>query len=303
MKQTKIAVIGAGAVGSTTVYALMLRNIPAEIHLVDVNEERCKGEVFDLTDALSFSATSKIKSSSLAHIKDADIIIIAAGIPQKPGQSRQELVSTNKKIVLSIISELKPLKKETIILVVTNPVDTLTYFVQQAAGLPTGHVFGTGTFLDSQRVRGAIAEKVGIAEESIHAYILGEHGDSQIAAWSSARIAGAPLLDFQGITQHDLDTFAHDTRTKVYEIIKCKGATFFGIATCVAALCEDIVFDQKRIAPVSVFNEKFGVCLSFPAVIGRNGVEQVVPVELNETEQKGLMDSVQSLKKTIELAQ
>ncbi len=302
MKQTKIAIIGAGAVGSTTAYALMLKNIPAEIHLVDVNPQRCKGEVFDLVDALSFSTTSKIKSSDLSHVKDSDIIILTAGIPQKPGQTRQELVTTNKQIILSIINNLKPFKQDTIIIVVTNPVDALTYFVQQASGLAEGHVFGTGTFLDSQRVRGAIAEKLGIAEESIHAYILGEHGDSQVAAWSSARIAGVPVLDFQGITQQDLDAFAQDTRTKVYEIIKCKGATFFGIAACVAALCEDIIFDQKRIAPVSVFNKKFDVCFSFPAVIGCHGVEQVIPVILNDAEEKQLLLSAQSIRETIELA-
>jgi L-lactate dehydrogenase len=302
MKQTKIAIIGAGAVGSTTAYALMLRNVAAEIHLVDVNETRCKGEVFDLSDVLSFSETSKIQTSSLEHVRDSDIIILAAGLPQKSGQSRRELINTNKKIALDIVSGLKPLNTDSIIIVVTNPVDAITYFVHHALSLPAGHIFGTGTFLDSQRVRGEIAKKIAIAEESIHAYILGEHGDSQIAAWSSAHIAGVPLLKFPGITQKDLDAFAQATRTKVYDIIQCKGATFFGITACVAALCEDIVFDQKRIAPVSVFNEKLGVCLSLPAVIGRNGAEKIMPIPLNDMEQQGLLESVQSLKKTIELA-
>lgn len=302
MKHTKIAIIGAGSVGSTTAYALMLRNIAAEIVLIDINKQRCKGEVFDLSDALSFSGTSKICNTPLSEVDAPDIIIIAAGQAQKPGQNRTELVSTNKKIVTSIIKDLKPLKKETIIIMVTNPVDAMTYHAQQISGLPKAQVFGTGTFLDTQRLRGELSEKLSIAQQSIHTYVLGEHGDSQFVAWSSARIAGVPILDFHGITQKDLDQFAKRAREKVYEIIECKGATFFGIAACTAALCENIIFNQKRIAPISVFIERFDVCLSMPAVIGCEGVEKIISIPLSDLENKQLEQSAQKIRETIDMA-
>ncbi|MFC1845647.1 hypothetical protein ACFLX2_00805 [Candidatus Dependentiae bacterium] len=204
-----------------------------------------------------------------------------------------------KKIVTSIIGDLKPLKKDAIVIIVTNPVDAMTFYAQKASELPHRQVFGTGTFLDSQRLRGLISEKLNIAEQSIHAYVLGEHGDSQFPAWSTARIAGLPLLEFRGITEADLDSFAAKARQKVYEIINCKGATFFGIAACVSAICENILFNQKRIAPVSVFAKEFGVYLSMPAVLGSSGIEQIIPVALNEKEKRQMKESADKIKKTI----
>jgi len=296
MKHTKITVIGAGAVGSTTVYALMLKNIAAEIILVDRDKDRCKGEAFDLSDALSFSETSKITSSHQADGQQSNIVIITAGVPQLPGQSRMQLLDTNGKIVTSIIEDLKPLDKNTIIIVVTNPVDVMTLYAQQAAGLPRGQVFGTGTFLDSQRMKGLLSKKLNIAEQSIHAHILGEHGDSQFPVWSSAQIAGVPILDFAQLTQKDLDTLALEVKQKAHEIIKCKGSTFFGIAACTSAICESIIFDKKRIVPVSTFIEQFGLCLSMPAVLGCNGIEQIIPVPLNKKEKAQMEQSAQKIK-------
>lgn len=300
MKHTKIAIIGAGRVGTTTAYALMLKNIVGEILLVDIDPQRCKGEIFDLADTLSFSTASNIHEASLKEAGQADIIIVAAGISQKPGQSRTELLKTNHTIITGIMHDMQPINKNAVLLIVTNPVDLMTLCAQEHAGLPVNQVFGSGTFLDSTRLQLAIANAVGVAEESVQAYILGEHGDSQFPAWSSAQISGIPLLKFPGITQADLEKIAKQTKNKVYEIILCKGSTFFGIATCVAALCESIIFNQKKVFTLSVFNQAFGVCLSVPAVLGERGIEKVLPIPLNNEEQKQFALSATTIRSTKE---
>lgn len=296
MVRDKIAIIGAGSVGSTTAYALMLKNVVAEICLVDIDEKRCRGEIDDLVDALPFCQTSQICVNDLTQARDARIIIIAAGVRQKPNQSREELLSTNRSILSSIIKGLHPLSHESILLIISNPVDVLTMCAQEMSGLPRTHVFGSGTFLDSQRLRHLIAQEVGIAEQSIDAYILGEHGDTQFPAWSTAHIDGIPINEFPNLTSQKLNDLAQKTRNKAYEIIACKGATFYGIATCVASICESIVYNQKRVIPVSCFIEELGVCLSMPAVIGLNGIEQILPAALNAQENELLQKSAQRLR-------
>ena len=300
MKHTKITIIGAGSVGSTTAYALMLRNIAAEIILIDIDKDRCKGEALDLSDALAFSETSKITYSHQVSSQQSDIIIISAGAPQMLGQSRIELMETNGKIVTTIIEDLKPINKNTIIIVVTNPVDIMTLYVQQIAGLPQGQVFGTGTFLDSQRMKGLLAQKLNIAEQSIHAYVLGEHGDSQFPLWSSAQIAGVPILDFDQLKQKDLDAIALKTKQRAYEISKCKGSTFFGIAACVSTICESMIFDKKRIIPVSTFIKEFGLCLSMPAVLGYKGIERIISIPFSKKEKDQMEQSAQKIRDAID---
>jgi len=299
MRHTKVAIVGAGAVGSTIAYSLILNNVAAEIMLIDINEERCKGEVLDLSDALAFSDTSKIHQSSAQDARESDIIIICAGTAQKPGQPRTELININKKIVTSVIKDLTPLKEKTIIIVVTNPVDAMTFFAQQASNLPKNNIFGSGTFLDTQRLKGALSKKLHIAEQSIQTCVIGEHGDSQVPTWSSTYVGGKPVLDFPEINKEVLDKTMKEVRQKAYEIINCKGATFFGIASCVSALCESVLFDQKKVLPVSVFMEEFGVCLGIPAIIGRHGVEEIVPVLLNKKEKKLLELSAKKIRETI----
>jgi len=301
MKHTKIAIVGAGAVGSTTAYALMLRNIAAEIMLIDINIERCEGEILDLSDAISLSCASKIKRGTMEDAREADIVIICAGAKQKPGQKREELIKINKKVVSSIINDLKPTNPHTKIIMVTNPVDIMTYFAQKESDLPKSQVFGTGTFLDTLRIRGLIAKELHIAEQSVHAYCLGEHGDSQFVAWSSASVAGKPLTDFPHLDKADLDQLSHAAKNKVYEIIKCKGATFFGIAACISAICADIIFDQKYVIPLSTYIEKFRVCISMPVVIGKSGIEKIIDIPLNDEEQALLKSSADKLKKIIEI--
>ncbi len=295
MKHSKIAIIGAGSVGSTTAYALLLKNIIAEIIIVDVNEVRCRGEILDLADALSDNGTSKIKTGNAKDAAQADIIIIAAGKPQNPGQSRIELLQENKKVFASIFAEITPINPTTIIIVVTNPLDLMTHYAQSLSGLPHAQVFGSGTYLDTLRLRGIVGQKIGAAISSIHAYILGEHGDGQFAAWSSARVAGIPLTSFPGIQQKDLILMEEEVKNKAYEIIECKGSTYFGIAACVATICESIIFDQKEIMPLSTYIKEYDMYLSLPVVLGEKGIEKILPIPLNDVEQKKLDDSTEKL--------
>lgn len=290
VKQSTVAIIGAGAVGATTAYTCIMQ-LAAKIMLVDINVQRCAGEVDDLADALSFGSASEIMQGTLQEAGQADIIIIAAGVPQKPGQSRLELLTTNKKVIASILTEMQPINKQSVIIVVTNPVDILTRLVQELSGLPRNQVFGSGTLLDTQRLRGLISKKIQVDPRSIHLYVLGEHGDSQCVAWSSADVGGSSLLQFPQLTQKELDAMAVQARQKAYDIIACKGSTSFGIAACVAAYCQNILLDQKRIVPVSCFVESLGVCLSMPAVLGRNGIEQILNIPLDATERAALEQS------------
>lgn len=298
MKSIKISIIGAGSVGSTIAYALMLKNIAAQIYLIDINEIRCRGEILDLSDALSFCGPSHIKSGTTSDAQQSDIIVVAAGSRQKPGQDRRALFEQNRQIVTDIITTLQPINKNSIIIMVTNPVDSLTYVAQQLSGLPRSQVFGSGTFLDTQRLRELIATRIHIAEQSIHAYVLGEHGDTQFAAWSCARVAGMTMADF-GLSETDLIHIAQKAREKAYEIIACKGATYYGIATSVAALCRTILFNQKRVTPVSCYVEEFKVCLSLPVVLARNGIEKILHLPLSSHEQKQLAHSAKVLQKMI----
>ncbi|PKN03706.1 L-lactate dehydrogenase [Candidatus Dependentiae bacterium HGW-Dependentiae-1] len=296
MKHSKIAIIGAGRVGTTTAYALMLKNIVAEILLVDIDPNRCQGEIYDLADTLSFSTASNIHAATLKEAGRADIIVVTAGIAQQPKQSRTALIEVNQKIVTNILSDLKPINPHAIILMVTNPVDLMTLCAQEHAGLPHAQVFGSGTFLDSKRLQLAIANHVGVAEESVHAYVLGEHGDTQFPAWSCAQISGIPLLKFPGINEKDLAKIGVQTKNKAADIILCKGSTFFGIAICVAAMCESILFHQKKVFTLSVFNQEFGVCLSLPVVLGGRGIEKILPIPLSDSEQKQFTASAQALR-------
>lgn len=296
MKNSRIAIIGAGDVGATTAYAILLKNIACEILLVDANQMHCKGQVLDLCDALPFYRSSTIRQATLKEAGSADIILIAAGARQKPGQSRTELLTTNYAIMSSIINDMQPLSPDSIIIVISNPVDILTEFIQNKAGLPRNQVFGSGTLLDSLRLRGLLKQKTGIAEQSIGAFILGEHGDTQFPVWSSASIAGIPITQFPGLTQPLLDEYANQARQKAYDIIACKEATYFGVAACVANMCESILFDKREIVPLSTYLSDLGVCLSLPCVLGSSGIEQVLRQGLDASELKKLAISAQAIK-------
>lgn len=299
MKLSTIAIIGAGAVGATTAYALILKNCAAEILLVDVDEQRCLGEIFDLSDALPFSNCSSIRRGTSQEAGQADIIIIAAGQKQKPNQTRTELLDANKQTMALILQSMQPLNTSALIIVVTNPVDILTLYAQQYAGLNRKQVFGSGTFLDTQRLRAFVAQKLEVAEESVYAYVVGEHGDTQFVAWSSAHVGGIHLSNFPQLNASVRDAIEKQTQQKAYEIIACKDATYFGIATCIASICEAIIFNQKMVIPLSCYQEQLGVCLSLPAVLGAHGIEKILPISLDAQEQQKLQQSAQKLKKLL----
>lgn len=299
MKGFRIAIIGAGRVGATTAYTIMQHNLASEIILIDANDRRCSGEIFDLSDALAFCQTSSIKSGCTSDARDADIIIITAGIAQTPNQTRLELLQTNAKIMHDIFAQLKPINPEALIIMVTNPVDIMTCLAQKLSGLPHAQVFGSGTLLDSERLRFLLAQKLNISLQSINAYILGEHGDTQFPAWSSADIGGKPITQYPGITQKELDELAETTKKRAYEIIACKGYTAWGVASCVTELCKSIIFDQKRVIPVASFQESLGVCLSMPAIIGMHGIEGFVEIPLNSQEKEQLEKSAQALRESM----
>lgn len=296
MNYQRVSIIGAGVVGSTTAFALISRNIPVSITLVDVDETRCHGEILDLSDAGTFSHAPAIEETTFADAGKADIIVIAAGARQKPNQKRTELIAENRVIMKKIIEGIAPINPNAIIIVVSNPVDALTRYIQTIAQLPLNQIFGSGTLLDTQRLRTHVAKKVGLAEESVHAYVLGEHGDSQFAVWSSAMIDETPIAKFPGITQKLLNEIEQSTQNQAYEIIKCKGATYYGIASCVATLCNNIINDSKQIVPLSCYISEYDVCMSMPVVLGRAGIEKIIPVSFNKQEQEKLQRSIAMLK-------
>jgi L-lactate dehydrogenase len=300
MRHAKIAVIGAGAVGSASVYAMMWKNIAAEIILVDLNEKKCRGEILDLSDAIPFSCTSCLRQGTLEDAGHADIIIIAAGARQKPGQPREELLKTNWEVVSSILKAMQPINKQAIIIMVTNPVDLMAYCAQQLSGLPKEQVFGTGTMLDTQRLRGIISKHVSVAEQSIQAYVLGAHGAVQFATWSCASIAGIPALQYPGMKPDLLEKMMNETTQRVYEIIECKDATYYGIAACVADICECIIFNKRRALPLSNFIPEFGVSLSLPVVLSERGIETIVPIPLTDHERQELKKAADHLKSLIQ---
>ncbi|HLJ31702.1 MAG TPA: L-lactate dehydrogenase [Candidatus Babeliales bacterium] len=295
MKHSKIAIIGAGIVGSTTAYALILKKITAEIILVDIDETRCHGEILDLSDAISFNGTSMVRAGTAQDAAKADIIIITAGKAQNPGQTRQELFAANKTIISNIFTTIKPINPDAVIIMVSNPLDCLTLLAQSLSGLPRNQVFGTGTFLDTLRLHEIIAQKLNIAPQSINAYVLGEHGDSQFVAWSSAEIAGIPVAQYPGIEHKNLEQFSQQVKDKAYNIIACKGSTSFGIATCIATICQAIIFNQKIIIPLSVYIQEHTVCLSMPAILGENGIENILAIPLSENEEQKLLYCAQQL--------
>ena len=295
MKQPVIAIIGAGCVGSTAAYACIVHDVAAKILMVDANVDKCEGEVQDLEDALSTSRTSTITSASLKEAAQADIIVITAGIAQKPGQTRLEILKTNYDVIGSIIKELNPIKKESILIMVTNPVDILTRYAQEISGLPRNQVFGSGTLLDSYRMRGFLGKHLSVNPASIEGYVLGEHGDSQFVAWSTVRVGGLPVSSFSSVNDAVLNEIAMKSQKKAYDLISCKGFTAFGIASVIAAYCKAIIDDAKRIYPVSCFIQDLDVCLSMPAVLGARGVEYILRPPLSSKEQEQLVASARVL--------
>ena len=301
----KLAVIGCGFVGSASAFALMQSGLFSEMVLIDANRARAEGEALDISHGLPFAKPMKIYAGDYPDLADASLIVVTAGAGQKPGETRLDLVKKNVAIFRSIIPSITRYNKEAILLIVANPVDILTYAAAKLSGFPENRVFGTGTVLDTARLKYLLGEHLQVDSRAVHAFILGEHGDSEIVAWSSANVSGLPLHNFcemRGYFDHDaaMETLAAGVKNSAYEIIEKKGATYYGIAMSVRRVCEAIVRDEKSILPVSSVQHGSygidGVALSLPAVVGKDGVETIVPIALSEAEITALRASAQTLK-------
>ena len=305
----KAAIIGCGFVGSATAFTLMQSRLFSELVLLDANEAKADGEAKDIAHGIPFAGQMKIYAGTYDDIADSAIIIITAGANQKPGETRLDLVHKNVAIYKSIIPEISRRDFQGILLIVSNPVDILTYTALKLSGFPENRVIGSGTVLDTARLKYALSEHLGVDSRSVHSFIIGEHGDSEIAAWSSANVSGIDLNDFCEMRGHynhheAMEKIANDVKNSAYEIIAKKHATYYGIAMSVKRICEAIVRDEKSIMPISsMMHGEYGiedVALSMPAIVGKNGAQGKVPISLNYDEITKLQESAKALKKVIE---
>lgn len=295
----KAMIVGTGNVGASVAYCLAnQRTNITELVLTDINMEDAEGEAMDLRDTLAVSPSyMKIKSGDYTEAKDCDIIVITAGVPQKPGESRMDLLNKNAAIFKDMIGQIMANGFNGIFIVVSNPMDVMTYLTWKYSGLPHEKVIGSGTVLDSARLRYKIAEKIGIHPKSVHAYQVGEHGDTEFALWSSANIGGQPLIGM--INEKDRDDIEAYARNEAYEIINKKGATYYGIGACVTQIINCILGDERRILPVSTYDDFTDIYNGFPAILGREGVVRRLNVKLSEQEGLNLQKSVNAIKSAI----
>lgn len=302
----KAAIIGCGFVGSASAFALMQSGLFSELVLIDANHDKAEGEAMDIAHGLPFAGQMKIYAGDYDDIVDAAVIIVTAGAAQKPGETRLDLVNKNVNIFKSIIPEIAKRNYKGILLIVANPVDILTYTAVKLSGLPENRVIGSGTVLDTARLKYALGEHLEVDSRSVHSFIIGEHGDSEIVAWSSTNVSGIPVNDFcelRGHFNHEeaMHRIADDVKNSAYDIIEKKGATYYGIAMSVKRICECIMRDEKSILPISsMMHGEYGIsdiCLSMPTVVGREGVETRVPIQLNEQEESALSASAEQLSK------
>lgn len=297
----KIMVVGTGNVGASIAYALLnQRTAVKEIILVDIDDEDAKGEVMDLSDALAVAPSYlRLRAGNYDDAEDVDICIITAGANQKPGETRTDLVKKNAKILRGIVEPVMAAGFNGIFLVVSNPVDTLTFLTYKYSGLPAEQVIGSGTVLDSARLRYDLGRKLGVHPKSIHAYQVGEHGDSEFALWSLATIGGEKIEKL--VSKADRVQIELDTRNRAYEIIKKKGATYYGIGACVTQIVNCILNDERRVLSVSNYDDNNGIYNGFPAVIGGAGVLRRLELPLDEKEGVKLQKSANAIKETIKV--
>ena len=295
----KVMIVGTGNVGASIGYCLVnQRTSVSELILTDINAEDAEGEAMDLRDTLAVSPSfMKIKSGTYKDAGDCDIIVITAGVPQKPGESRMDLLKKNAAIFKDMIKEIMDSGFSGIFLVVTNPMDVMTYLTWRYSGLPQEQVIGSGTVLDSARLRYRISERLGVAPKSVHAFQIGEHGDTEFALWSSASMGGMPLTKLLKASERkEIEDFA---RKEAYEIINKKGATYYGIGACVTKIINCILGDERRVMSISSYDDFTDVYNGFPAILGRNGVIRRLEVKLTEEEGIKLQKSVNAIKEAI----
>lgn len=308
-KPGKIVIIGTGFVGASTAFALVDAGLATELVLIDVNRAKAEGEAMDLNHGISFVKPVKIWAGDYEDCKDADIIIITAGANQKPGETRLDLTHKNAQITKSIVENIIKYTQDAILLMVTNPVDVLTYVMYKVSGLPKNQIIGSGTVLDSSRFRYLLAQHCQVDVRNVHAYILGEHGDSEIAAWSLTNIGGVNfmqecLLCGKNCSPEVKEQIFNKVKNAAYEIIERKGATYYAIALAVRRIVEAIIRDENSILPVSsIVDDVYGVkdvAISLPAIVNKSGVVKVFDIPLTDEEKEKLKNSAQVIKSMIE---
>ncbi|KAI9804248.1 MAG: hypothetical protein M1833_007055 [Piccolia ochrophora] len=294
----RIAIVGAGSVGAAIANALLYRRVAGHIVFTDIDAARLHAQAQDLSDA-AFLSNARIHEGTARDAGQCDIIVISAGAKQRPEDTRLALVQRNYEMLRSVLGDMKPIRPDAILVLVANPVDVLTFFAQKLSGLPKAQVLGSGTFLDSTRLRSMLATKAQVADTAVHAYVLGEHGDSQFVAWSSVTIGCTPLSTVLPLTADERSAIATAAKDKALEIIKVKGFTSYGVAAIVTSICESILFDQRHVRPLSHWQEELQCCLSLPAVLGRNGIARTVELPLSEEEESLLQASASTMKDVI----
>lgn len=292
-------IVGTGNVGASIAFAILNQRTPVkEVILTDIDTADAEGEVMDLCDALAVAPSFvKIRTGSYDDAKGCDICVITAGANQKPGETRTDLVQKNVKILQSIVGPVMASGFDGIFLVVSNPVDTLSFLTWNYSHLPAEKVIGSGTVLDSARLRLKLAEKLNVNPKSIHAYQVGEHGDSELTLWSSANIGGEKLEGL--LPSHERDNIEKFVRNKAYTIIEKKGATHYGIATCVIQIINCILNDERRVLSVSSLDDNTGVYNGFPAIVGREGIIRRLETPISESESLKFQKSINSLRQTL----
>lgn len=305
---SKVAIVGTGMVGSSFAYALTIKGTVREIALIDLDEKRAKGEAMDLNHSLPFVSPVDINAGGYELSAGAQIVVITAGAAQKPGETRLDLAGKNAEITKEIVKNVLKFNPSPIILVTTNPVDILTYVAQKTSNLPVKKVIGSGTMLDSSRFRYLLSEHFDLDPRNVHAYVIGEHGDSEVPLWSRVHLGGAPIDEFCPICEKGIDLDARerivsDVKNAAYKIIDYKGATYYAIGLSLARIVEAIIKDQHSVLTVSTLVNGYqgieDVCLSLPCVVGSEGVVDVLNIRLSEDEACKLKESADILKRTL----
>jgi L-lactate dehydrogenase len=300
----KVGIVGLGKVGITAAYALLLKHGADKIVLVSRSIDKVEGEKLDLEHGLPFLEPVAITATDdYSQLQDADVVVVTAGAAQQPGQSRLDLVSENKKIMEEIAQNIQPYVQNSVVVAVSNPVDVLTYQLAGLLGLPQGRVIGTGTMLDTARFRFHLGELLHVHPRSIHAYILGEHGDSSFPVLASATVGGQPLTEFPSYSQEQAQQAFIQTRQAAAQIIKAKGATYYAIGVVIAQLIQTILQDQRSVLPISVpvtnYYGQSNVVVSVPCIVGRKGVEQMLSIQFSESERQQFIHSCEVIKQFI----
>jgi L-lactate dehydrogenase len=304
----KIAVVGTGFVGSSFAYSLMIHGTVSEIVLIDVDKKRAEGEAMDLNHGVSFVRPVRVWAGDYQDCQDADIVAITAGLAQKPGESRLDLVTNNVEIFRQIIPKIKEYNRTGILLVATNPVDLMTYAALKLSGFPSSRVIGSGTILDTSRLRYMLGEHLKVDPRNVHAYIIGEHGDSEVPAWSLASVAGMRLKDYSAVYGQELDdthlnNMFEQVKNAAYKIIELKGRTYYAIGLGLTKIVESIIRDENAILTVSSLLHDYygvdGICLSVPTIVNRNGVREVLKLPLTDEEIMKLQSSASTLKNIV----